>query len=250
MESCRCESILLGVSDYGEADRIVTLFTREQGKFRALAKGAKRSIRRFGGILEPFARVTVEVIIKSGLSRIVGADAATIFPHIREDILKIGYAGYACEAVDLFLPDGLPNVRLFRLLDAYLGHLDQAPPTPSDRRFFEINFLNILGYRPSFDQCATCGIPLTAMSPLHAGDAGSLLCGTCGRGCPAISAATVKILTTSLRTGRFGATFFTPPELAEAAALLDPAIASHVIRPLKSLEFLREVGGDRPGKVS
>jgi DNA repair protein RecO (recombination protein O) len=242
MESSRCEAILLGVADYGESDRLVTLFTLEQGKLRGLARGAKRSIRRFGGILEPFARLTVQVAVKSGLSRLLGADAVTIFPRIREDLQKIGYAGYACEAVDLFLPEGMPNSRLFRLLSAYLEHLDQAPPSPSDRKFFEMNLLNILGYRPALERCASCGDDLTGMPGRHAGPSGSLLCGRCGRGGRAISAGTVNLLEESLRTGRFGTVTFSPAELAEAGSILDPAVTSHLSRPLKSLAFLRETG--------
>jgi DNA repair protein RecO (recombination protein O) len=242
MESCRCEAILLAVADYGEADRLVTLFTLEHGKLRGLAKGAKRSLRRFGGVLEPFARLTVQIVVKSGLSRLIGADAATIFPRIREDLLKIGYAGYACEATDLLLPEGLSNPRLFRLLAAYLEHLDQAPPSPSDRRFFEVNLLNIMGYRPALGECASCGINLAALPTRHAA-AGGLLCNRCGRGNSAVSAGTVNLLEASLGTGRFGAVNFSPAELVEAGSILDPAIASHVCRPFKALSFLREMGG-------
>jgi len=243
MESCRCEAILLGVTDFGESDRLVTLLTLEHGKLRGIAKGAKRSIRRFGATLEPFARVSVEVVVKSGLSRILAADATSIFPRIREDLLKIAYAGYACESADLLLPEGLANTRLFRLLAAYLEHLDRSPPAPSDRRFFEVNLLNILGYRPSLRQCASCGCAFFEATKRYADGMGNLLCGRCGSGSRTVSAGTVNLLELSLRTGRFGAVNFTQVELKEAGIILDPAIASHVSRPLKSPAFLEEMGG-------
>lgn len=243
MESCRCEAILLGVTDYGEADRLVTLLTLEHGKLRGIAKGAKRSIRRFGATLEPFARVFVEVVITNGLSRILGADVATIFPRIREDLLKIAYAGYACESADQLLPEGLANPRLFRLLAEYLEQLDRFPPAPSDRRFFEVNLLNILGYRPSLRQCSSCGIDLSEASGRYTDGTGNLRCGMCGRGSRTVSAGTVNLLELSLRTGRFGAVNFTAAQLTEAGIILDPAIASHVSRPLKSPAFLAEMGG-------
>lgn len=242
MESSRCEAIILGVSDYGEADRLVTLFTLEHGKLRGLAKGAKRSFRRFGGILEPFARIQAQIVIRSGLSRFLGADAATIFPRIREDLRKIASAGYASEAVDLLMPEGLPNPRMFRLLASYLEHLDASPPSPSDRRFFEMNLLNILGYRPALELCGSCGIDLAGLPERFAGGTGSLLCARCGRGSRTISVGTVNLLKESLRTGRFGAVNFLPEQLVEAGYILDPAIASQVSRPLKSLAFLREMG--------
>ena len=243
MEISRCEALVLGVMDYREADRIVTLFTLEHGKLKGVARGAKRSIRRFGGALEPFARLTAHLVPTGGLARLDGADVVTIHPRIRADLLKIGYAGYACEAVDLLLPEGLPNPRLFRLLASYLERLDAAPPVPSDRRFFEINLLNILGYRPNLEECASCGTVLSAAPGGHAGPDGAILCGRCGRGGRPVSAGTLARLVTALRTGRFGVVKFTAAELAEAGCIVDPAIALHVSRPLKSLDFLREVGG-------
>ncbi len=243
METCRCEAILLRVADYAEADSLVTLFTLEHGKLRGVAKGAKRSHKRFGGTLEPFARLSVHVAVKSGLSRIAGAEATTIFPRIREDLLKIGYAGYACEAVDLLMPDALPNPRLFRLLNSYLEHLDLSQPTPSDRRFFEMNLLNILGYRPPLDHCSSCGVDLDGASSCHAGSAGDILCGSCGRGTRTVSGGTLKRLAASLDTGRFGTVKFSPAEVEEAGSILDQAMACHVGRPFKSLAFLREMGG-------
>ena len=183
MDTCRCEAIVLGVIDYREADKIVTLFTLEHGKLKGVARGAKRSVRRFGGCLEPFALLTVQLSLKAGLARLDGADVRTIHPRIRTDLQKIGYAGYACEAVDLLLPEGLANPRLFRLLSAYLERLDSAPPAPSDRRFFQINLLNILGYRPDLDYCSSCGAELSGHpGGCHAGPEGVLLCGRCGRG--------------------------------------------------------------------
>ena len=239
MQSCRCEAIVLGVLDYREADKIVTLFTLEHGKLKGLARGAKRSIRRFGGCLEPFALLTVQLAIKGGLSRLDGADVHSIHPRIRADLQKIGYAGYACETIDLLLPEGFANARLFRLLSAYLVQLDSTPPEPSDRRFFEINLLNILGYRPDLDNCGSCGAKLSLSI---GGPAGVLLCGRCGRGGPAVSPSTIALLKRSLHTGRFGSIVFSPTELAEADTVLDPAIACHLSRPLKSLHFLSETG--------
>lgn len=241
MEILRCDAVVLGALDYREADRLVTLFTLEHGKVKGVARGAKRSIRRFGGALEQFARLAVQLALKGGLARIDGADVATIHPGIRADLLKIGYAGYACEAVDLLLPEGLPNPRLFRLLSAYLERLDTAPAAASDRRFFEANLLNVLGYRLPLEECASCGARLSA--GCYAGHGEGLLCGRCGRGGRAVSRRTIELLAMALRTGRFGAVCFTPAELSEAGSILDPAIALHVSRPFRAIEFLREMGG-------
>lgn len=243
MQSSRCEAVVLGVMDYREADKIVTLFTLEHGKVRGIAKGAKRSVRRFGGALEPFARLQVEIGLKEGLSPMQMADVVTVFPGIRADLAKIGLAGYACELTDAMLAEGMRSPRLFRLLTAYLEHLDRFTAAPSDRRFFELNLLNILGYRPALEECAACGAPLAGEGWLRRGAAGDgLLCGRCGVGGKRVAATTLNLLRQALRTGRFGAILFTPAELAEAGVFLDAALALHLPRPLKSLAFLREIG--------
>ena len=242
MEKCRCEAILLGSMDYREADRIVTLFTLEQGKLKGIARGAKRSSRRFGCALEPFTRISVQLGLATGLVRLEEADIITSHPRILDDLVKIAHAGYACESVDLLMPEGLPNPRLYRLLSAYLEHLDTVSADSSDRRFFQVNLLNILGYRPPLENCATCGDDLMKTTTgLHAGPTGRLFCGSCGRGYPAISKGTIINLEKSLHTGRFGRVAFSSIQLDEAGIILDQSIALHLSRPFKSLEFLREV---------
>lgn len=241
MQSFPCEAIILGMKDYRESDKLVTLFTPEHGKVSGLARGAKRSARRFGGTLELFARLRVQLVLRQGLSTVQEADAVTVYPGIRADLLKIGCASYACEIVDCLAPEGMANERLFRLLAAYLERLDQAPAALSDRRFFEINLLNIMGYRPALDHCSACGVnvPAGAADRILCPD-GSLTCRECGYGAK-ISAVTVLYLDRALRTGRFGVVTFPPEELREAGNLLDSAIGAHMGRPLKSLAFLREM---------
>jgi len=242
MMTCRCEAIVLGMMDYSEADKIVTLFTLEQGKIRGIGRGAKRSVRRFGGALELFARLKLEVSLKEGLAQLLTADIVTVFPRIREDLVKIGHAGYACDLTDALLPERFANPRLFRLLTAYLEHLDRFPVAPSDRRFFELNLLNVLGYRPALEQCTECAADLFGTAWFRQGAAASgLLCGECGRGGSQVSATTVGLLRQALATGRFGAIRFSQAELGEAGSFLDSAILAHIQRPLNALSFLREM---------
>jgi DNA repair protein RecO (recombination protein O) len=243
-----CEALVLAAADFAEADRIVTLFTREQGKVRAVARHAKRSVRRFGGALETFARLRVQLVLKEGLCSLRLADIISVFPAIRGELAKIGHAGYACEVVDRLLPEALSNPRLYRLLVSYLEHLEAFPPTQDGRRFFEVNLLNILGYRLPLENCVRCGAGLAAgPGPALFTAAGELLCGRCGGGGRPVGAETLLLLRRSMETGRFGAVRFPPEALSEAGAVLDAAIGSHLVRPLNSLLFLREVPGADPG---
>lgn len=242
MHQVSSEAIVLGVMDYGEADRIATLFTREHGKVRALARNARSSRRRFGGALEPFARLQVRIGLRDDrLSTLHDADIVTLHPAIRRDLATMALAGYACELCDRFLPDHLATPRLFRLLAACLEHLESAPYDHSDRCFFEINLLNILGYRPSVDRCAHCGAELSPTAGAqYAASASGLLCPECG-GKGGIAGEAVLLLRKSLETGRFGVVRFSEQQATEAGRLLDMSISAHLDRPLKSLGFLREM---------
>lgn len=241
MRESQCEAVILAVLDYGEADKISTLFTREHGKIKGIARNAKKSRKRFGGALEIFARLRLQVVLRENLSHLHGADVITIFPHIREDFLKIGYAGYACELVDRFLPEAQANLRLYRLLVSYLEHLDSSPCCADDRRFFEVNLLNIIGYRPTLENCTHCGVALNAVPGLrYSPQYNGISCSNCIRTGREISPLTVSLLNSSLQTGRFGAVRFPDATLGEAGDMLDSIIASHLDRPLHSLSFLRE----------
>jgi DNA repair protein RecO (recombination protein O) len=235
------EAIVLAARDYGEADKIVILFTREHGKIGGLARNAKKSRKRFGGSLEVFARLRLQIVLKEGLSRLEGTDLITIFPHIREDLAKIGYAGYACELVDRLLPEAQPSARLYRLLVSYLEYLDSNPAIADDRRFFEVNLLNIIGYRIPLENCHQCGVVLDSATEMRYQPlTGGIFCDPCSRNGQKIPYETVSLLKKAMSTGSFGKIRFPGDLLREAGDILDTAISSHLNRPLSSLRFLRE----------
>jgi DNA repair protein RecO (recombination protein O) len=212
MKKAQTEAIVLRLTDYGEADRIVSLFTLEQGRISGIARGARRSRKRFGGALESFAHLKLQLQLGAGLPTLLSADICSIFLGIRAELAKIGSAAYACELVERLTPEAEANPRLFRLLFCYLERLDRAPPSPSDRRFFAVNLLKILGYQPELEV----------------------------RG---LSAETAQLLARAMQTGRFGTVVFTDAALREADLLINPAIDIHLDRPLRSLAFLKECGG-------
>jgi DNA repair protein RecO (recombination protein O) len=243
VRSIPVEAVVLKVTDYREADVIATLFTREHGKLRGIALNARKSRKRFGGALDIFTRLTLLIRLREGLSRIEEATVISLSPHIREEMTKVAFAGYACELTDALLPDGMPNRRYYRLLCAWLERLDSAPTSPADRRFFEINTLNILGYRPELDRCPVCGSPFDGTSSLtfHP-SAHTLTCSGCAGAGTFVTPTVVPLLRSCLATGRFGSVPFTPEELAEAGTVLDNLIAGHAGKEMKSLRFMREVG--------
>jgi DNA repair protein RecO (recombination protein O) len=235
------QAFVLGTRDYGDSDRIVSLFTLEHGRIRAFARGARKSRKRFGAALEAFARIEIQVRLKEeGLCGLTQADIHSIYPRIRNDLNGIAHALYACELVEAVSPEGHPLPRLYRLLAAYLDRLEAATADAGERRFFEINLLNILGYRPSLETCSRCDAPFGEAGALLS-EGGELICRFCTVGGRSISAAALSRLRACLGTGTFGAIGFSPETVAQAGTLLDQAIAVHAGRRLKSADFLQQV---------
>ena len=240
MQSEKLQAFVLSALDYGDSDRIVSLFTLEHGRLKAFARGARKSRKRFGPALEPFARIDIQARIKAGLSSLQQADIISIYPVIRTDLERIAHALYACELVDVITPEGHPIPRLYRLLAAYLERLETETAIEADRRFFEINLLNILGYRPSLATCSRCDAPFGEVGAWLQ-DGGEAVCRFCCAGGRPVSAVTLKTLAACLKTGTFGQIPFPPDTLQQAGDLLSEAISAHTGRRLKSLEFLQQV---------
>jgi DNA repair protein RecO (recombination protein O) len=240
MHAERLQSFVLSSLDYGDSDRIVSLFTLEHGRIKAFARGARNSRKRFGPALEPFARIDVQARVKEGLSSLLQADILSIYPAIRGDLSRIAHALYACELVEVITPEGHPLPRLYRLLTAYLDRLEAEAAAEVDRRFFEINLLNILGYRPPLESCSRCDSPFGyAGAWLQNGS--EPLCRFCCAGGRQLSSVTLGMLSACLKTGTFGQVGFPPENLCQAGGLLDEAIAAHAGRRMKSLDFLQQV---------
>jgi DNA repair protein RecO (recombination protein O) len=237
----KVRAFVLSTLDYGDSDRIASLFSLEHGRIKAFARGARKSRKRFGPALEPFAWIEAQVRLKEGLSGLQQAEIVSVYPGIRADLARIAHALYACELVDALTPEGLPLPRLYRLLAAYLDRLEQEAATGTDRRFFEINLLNILGYRPALDACSRCATPYGAAGAL-VGLNGEPVCPACAGGGRPLASATLTVLLACLGTGRFGATTFPGETLAQAGALLDEALGAHAGKRIKSLEFLSQIG--------
>jgi DNA repair protein RecO (recombination protein O) len=180
-------AVVLRTVDYGEADRVVTLLSRERGKLVAFARGARASKRRFGGGLEPFTLVTAELAERGGGDAMARLDSVSVersFHHVRADLARIGCAAYAAELARELVRDHEPHARLFDLLVEYLGRLDAAPAGPAELRIFELGALEAAGFQPRLDGCARCGDEAgggdggAAFSPVD----GGLLCRRCEAG--------------------------------------------------------------------
>lgn len=240
MRTEKLQAFVLSSSNYGERDRIVSLFTLEHGLLKGFARGARNSRKRFGPALETFARIELQLQHKDGLSSLKSAEVITLYSGIRAELIAIAYALYICELVENFSPEGQALPRLYRLLAAYLELLDSGSVAEADRRMFEINLLNILGYRPSLAGCSRCGSDFVGDAALmqHGGE---LLCRFCAATGRKISLSTLGKLALCLTTSRFGFVTFDPETLISAGVLLDESIRLHSAKKLKSLDFLHQI---------
>lgn len=175
-------AIVLYALDYGESDRIVTYYTRQYGKLKGIAKGARRSKKRFSNALEPFSFGDI-IFSKKGrgtLSLIEGCDVVNHHANIRGDLEHTLISSYLIELIDKFTPEGKKNTELFQLLLNFLGLIDAGNSSDALVRFFEIRLLKLAGYEPVLDRCLTCKKPVSEKVAYYfITSEGGLKCNTC-----------------------------------------------------------------------
>ena len=153
----RAEAIILRHRDLGEADRIITLFSREHGKLRVSARGVRKLKSRLGGHVEPLIHASFLLVRGRTLDIVSQAQALETFPHIRGDLLTTTRGLYVAELVDLFSQEHEAQPALFSLLLEALHRLEGGAPGDALLRAFEVGVLEVAGYRPVLDRCASCG---------------------------------------------------------------------------------------------
>lgn len=152
-----CDALVLRAVDYRDADRIVTLLTRELGKVSALARGARRSKRRFGGSLEPCCLLSVELgETRSDLHRLAQASVKQAFAGILTDLRRITVAGACLEVARELVPMSEPDERVFDVVVELFTALDAGG---GDELLwaFTLRLLALLGFTPGLDVCALTG---------------------------------------------------------------------------------------------
>jgi DNA repair protein RecO (recombination protein O) len=182
VKSFQGEAILLESADLQEADRVVTFLSREHGKKRGAARGAKRKFSRFAGELQPLAKARVAWFEKEGrdLVRIGSVELIRAPKRLFSELEGILAASYLGESVATFAPDSEPVERIYRLTDAAIEAFEAGRDRSLVLRYFESWLLRLTGIFPPPDGCPACGEPLAGGAALAAsGEA--LLCRRCSR---------------------------------------------------------------------
>lgn len=193
--SVRVHAIVLRHADWGEADRLVTLFTRERGKLRAVAKGARKITSRKAGHLEPFTHVKLQLARGRSLFIVTQADTIDAYLPLRETLVMTGTASYVVELLDRFVyEDEGANPTLFRLLSDTLKRLSTGEDIWLAVRYYEMRLLDILGFRPQLFECANCARKIEAKDQFFSFSSGGVICPRCGRGLPNLTGISVNAL--------------------------------------------------------
>ena len=245
----RCEVIVLSRMDYGEADRIVTLFSRQQGKFRAIAKGARRPLSRLGPHLEYFSRSQLMLARGRELDVVTGAETADAHLGIRTDLDAFGHASHMAELLSRLTEDRQENAAVFDLLASSLRLLADGLNPFHVTRHYELALLSLSGFRPEIVHCVECRGPLTQSPHLFSVERGGLLCEACHQREPGgriVSVDAQKYLR-ALERGGLGATvrIRVDEALRDELEGLVGAYLRHVVeRDLGSLRVWRELRGE------
>lgn len=245
----KTQAIILHSLDYGESDRIVAFYTRDFGKLRGIAKGARRSRVRFANALELFclAEIVFSRRGRDSLALIEESRVQRHFENIRQDLDKTLMSSYLVELTDQFTLEDKKSVDLFELLRDFLGRIDCADCAETLMRFFEIRLLACVGYQPVLDRCVTCQAPLNGADVYHFHcRSGGLRCGVCSgskEGSLPISPGTARTLLMGrdMELSRMNRLLMSERSAQESRQIMTHFIRHLLGKELKSLQVFHQV---------
>ncbi|MEJ2727941.1 MAG: DNA repair protein RecO [Deltaproteobacteria bacterium] len=245
-------AILLRRLDYGDFDLILTFLSLERGKISLIAKSAKKSTKRFAGILELFSLMEAVASTGKGRGLPVLQEATLISPFstIRSDIRKTAYASYWCELLNSWVEENQKQAPLYYLLKHALSQLDGGAITAAEiSSFFQMRLLHLSGHDPSLRQCGRCRKSLETIRPNQVVfdiARGTILCDECTSGVAGrirLSKGTIKQLlwveSGDLKKAsrvRFGA-----QAIKESLEFLEAFVPYIMGMQLQSLKFLKQI---------
>lgn len=205
MKSFKTDAIVIKRIELGEADRLLTVFTRERGKLKALVKGARKPLSRLAGHLEPATLTYCQLQESKTFFIVTGAEIKEAYGTIHTDLAKTGLVYYLLEMVDLLTHENDQHEEVFTLLAQSLDWLDQESYEDEQRKrryqllaaAFVLKLLSTLGYRLELDGCINCHQPLKPTSNFFSLNNGGLLGPSCRIADPqslAVSPSVIKAL--------------------------------------------------------
>lgn len=168
-------AIVLKRSDVGEADRLLTLLTLQRGKLRAVAKGARKPSARKTGHVELFNSVELQIAVAREIDLVLQAQTLEPFLHLRDDLDRLSYAYYFAELVDRLVEEEIEQREVYDLMLDALHWLETTQHLSRTARFFEMQLLDTLGYRPQLHICIHSKEDLQPEENFFSPEAGGIL---------------------------------------------------------------------------
>ena len=194
MSTYKTIGIIIKRSNYGEADRILTIFTEKLGKIRASAKGIRKIKSKLAGSLELFCLTDFVIAEGRNLDIVTGAEIRKCFFDLRNDLTKTQKAFYLGELTEKLTEENDPHDEIFFLLDTVLENIN-AEQSDILISFFEFNLLTELGYHPELSECIGCRSAITESDNTYFNyEHGGLICESCQKGESPISNSAIKLL--------------------------------------------------------
>jgi DNA repair protein RecO (recombination protein O) len=245
-------AVLLRKLEYGDFDLILTLLSLQRGKISLIAKSAKKSTKRFAGILELFS--LMEVVASAGRGRglpvLQEATLISPFSTIRNDINKTAYASYWCELINNWVEENQKQEQLFYLLKHVLNELDRGESKAAQISIlFQMKLLHLTGHGPNLKQCGRCRKNLEIILPTQIVfdiAKGAILCDACAPGAGGrlrLSKGTLKQLIwfESGNLKKASRIRFGEQALKEGLEFLETFVPYTLGKQPQSLKFLRQI---------
>jgi DNA repair protein RecO (recombination protein O) len=240
----RDDAVVLRVQKLGEADRIVTLFTRRHGRVRAVGKGVRRTTSRFGARLEPFGHVDVQIVEGRSLHVVAQVEGISLYgKRIIDDYPRYTAASAIAETAErLTHEEGEPALRLYLLTLGALRALGEADdrPAPLILDSYLLRAMALSGWQVALTACAVCGRrPEPGQRTAFSVPAGGTVCATCRPPGAAAPTADTLDLMVALSDGDWRtATASASPARRQASGLIAALLQWHLERALRSLPLV------------
>jgi len=190
----KTEAVILRHADLGEADRLLTLYTPDHGKIRAVARGVRRMKSRLGGHIEPLMHCSLMLSRGRNLETISQSQVIEGFASIRGDLDLTARAMYLAELTDVFTSEHIENYPVYKLLLDALHHLSRTSRDNLLFRYFEMRLLEYMGYRPQLRKCLGCRRPVEPVENFFSASGGGVLCPNCAHMEPVVRSVSVNAL--------------------------------------------------------
>ncbi|HVA02088.1 MAG TPA: DNA repair protein RecO [Terriglobia bacterium] len=240
------EAIVLRTHRLGEADKIVSLLTRQMGRLRAVAKGAMSMRGRFGSALEPLSYIRLWIYDRESrdLQRLSSAEVLESFFEMQKDYRIQVAAQYLAEVTERFLPERELNERAFRLLLAVLRAVKHFGEVNRPLLFFDYWLLRLGGFLPDLSRCMKCQRAFGSQAGFYDPSSGALLCADCrpSGGVEQVSAQALALIGEfrSTRLDQWLQTKKAPPGSRELRLFLEQVIESHLEKKLATRPLLAD----------